>query len=70
MQRASFLIIGSIIFDGLALGLHALAGNNNLPEHNIVSSAPFQPGAGKHETHVGSQSTVEFPNANEDYLPN
>src|SRR5207302_2428792 len=31
----------------------------------IVSRAPFQRGAAKHVTHVGSQSTVEFPNANE-----
>ena len=65
MRRPRFLIIGLIAFGGAALGLAALAGNNNLPEHNIVSSAPFQPGAAKHETHLGSQSTLEFPNANE-----
>ncbi|HJW38039.1 MAG TPA: hypothetical protein VJ420_05430, partial [Candidatus Udaeobacter sp.] len=65
MRRPRFLIIGLIVFGGVALGLTALAGNNNLPEHNIVSSAPFQPSAGKHQTHVGSQSTVEFPNVNE-----
>jgi hypothetical protein len=65
MWRPRFLIIGLIVFGGVALGLAALAGNNNLPEHNIVSRAPFQPSAAKHETHVGSQSTVEFPNANE-----
>jgi hypothetical protein len=66
MRRLGFLIIGLIVFGGAALGLAALTGNHNLPERNIVSSAPFQPSTGKHETHVGSQSTVEFPNANED----
>ncbi|PYL07155.1 MAG: hypothetical protein DME33_11430, partial [Verrucomicrobia bacterium] len=65
MRRPGSLIIGLIVFGGLALGLAALAGNNNLPERNIVSSAPFQPSAAKHETHVGSQSTVEFPTASE-----
>jgi hypothetical protein len=65
MRRPGFLIVGLIVFGSVALGLTAFAGNSNLPEHNIVSRAPFQPGAAKHETHVGSQSTLEFPNANE-----
>jgi len=50
MRRRSFPIMGLIVFGGVALGPAALAANSNLPEHNIVSRAPFQPSAATHET--------------------
>jgi hypothetical protein len=66
MQRRGFPIAGSIVFaGGLALGLAALGGNINLPEQNIVSSTPFQPGAATHETRADSQAALQFPNASE-----
>jgi len=65
MRRRSFLVIGSIIFDGLALGLPVFASDINSPQQNIVSRALFQPSAAKHETQVGSQGVLEFPNASE-----
>ena len=65
MRRSGFLIIGSIVLGVVALGGAALAGNNDLPEHNIVSRASFQPSVRKHETHAGSQGVLEFPTASE-----
>jgi len=65
MQRLGFLIVGLIVFGGVAQGLAALAGNSNLPEENIFSRAPFQPSAATHETRIGSQGALEVPNANE-----
>jgi hypothetical protein len=41
------------------------AGNINLPEQNIVSSTPFQPGAATHETRADSEAALQFPNASE-----
>jgi len=41
------------------------AGNINLPEQNIVSSTPFQPGAATHETRADPEAALRFPNANE-----
>src|ERR1700757_850400 len=65
MWRAGLLIIGLIVFCGATPGPTAFAGNNSWPDQNMVSSEPLQPGVGKHQTHAGSQSTIEFPNANE-----
>jgi hypothetical protein len=66
MQRRGFPIAGSIIFaSGVALGLTAVGGNINLPEQNIVSSTPFQPGRATHETRADSQAALQFPNASE-----
>src|SRR5215472_14434098 len=62
MRRLGFLII---VFGVVALGGAAFAGNNDLPEHNIVSRASFQPRARKHETRVRSQDVLEFPTASE-----
>src|SRR5437867_611913 len=65
MRRPGFLIVGLIVFGGVALGRAALAGNINLPQENIVSRAPFQPNAATHETHIRSQGALEVPSANE-----
>src|SRR5437773_2075878 len=65
MRHRSFPIMGLIVFGSVALGPAALAANSNLPEHNIVSRAPFQPSAATHETRIASQGVLEFPNANE-----
>ena len=65
MRHRSFPIMGLIVFGGVALGPAAFAANSNLPEHNIVSRAPFQPSAATHETRIASQGVLEFPNANE-----
>ena len=65
MPRLSLLIIGSIIFGGLALGLAAFAGNINSPQQNIVSRTPFQPGAATHQTRAEWQGVLQSPNASE-----
>jgi hypothetical protein len=65
MQRLRFPIMGLIGFSGVALPLDALAAGSDLPEHNIVSPAPFQPSAVTHQTSVSSQGVLEFPNPNE-----
>ncbi|MGH7984035.1 MAG: NF038122 family metalloprotease [Candidatus Udaeobacter sp.] len=65
MRRRSFPIMGLIVFGGVALGFAAFAANSNLPEHNIVPRAPFQPSAATHKTLIASQGVLEFPNANE-----
>ena len=65
MRRPRFFLIGLIVFGCAALGLDALAGESTLPEYNVFSHSPLQPGAAKHETHVRSQSTMEFANGNE-----
>ena len=59
---SGFSIFGSLVFCGAALGL---ADNGNLPEQNVVSDSPFQPGAATHETRADPQSAVQFPNAGE-----
>ena len=58
-------ITGAIIFSSLVVGLAALAGNSNLPEQNIASSAPFQPGVATHETKTEWQPTLEPANTSE-----
>ena len=65
MRRRRFPLEGFIIFVGLALGLSAFAGDNTLPEQNIVSRARFQPGVGKHEAHVRPQNVLDFANSAE-----
>jgi len=62
MRRLGFLII---VFGVIALGRAAFAGDNDLPERNIVSHASFQPSVRKHETHAGSQGVLEFPTTSE-----
>jgi hypothetical protein len=66
-MRPGFSITGSVVFGAVALGFAALAGNMNLPEQNIVSSAhaPFQPGGATHETRADPQTVLQFPNAGE-----
>jgi hypothetical protein len=65
MQRRRFLLMGSTVFGGVALGLAALAGNINLPEQNVVSRAPsaFEAHAATHQTRSGSPGALESPNA-------
>src|SRR5260370_13336729 len=41
------------------------ASNINLPEQNIVTSTPFQPGAATHETRADPEAALRFPNANQ-----
>jgi hypothetical protein len=53
------LIPRAIVFSSLVLGLAPLAGNNNLPGQNVVSSAPFQPGVATHETKAQWQPISE-----------
>lgn len=63
MRRPPFPLIGLIVFGCAVMGFAALGGDNNLPEPNI-SRTPFQPSAVKHETRVGPQGVLEFPNVN------
>src|SRR5262245_32246849 len=59
---SGFSIFGSLVFCGVVLGL---ADNGNLPEQNVVSDSPFQPGAATHETRADPQAALQFPNAGE-----
>jgi hypothetical protein len=65
-MRRRFLIRALVIVAcGSAWGLAAPFGNTNLPEQNMVSSTPFQPGWATHETRADSQTALQFPNASE-----
>lgn len=65
MHRRGCSIVGSIAYaSGVALGIAAFAADVNLANQNLVSSTPFQPAAGMHETRAYEPAS-EFPNAGE-----
>ncbi len=64
-RRPGFSIICSVVFGAFALGLAALAGNINLPQHNLVSRTSFEPSVVTHETQAASELALQFPSARE-----
>src|SRR5881409_2799268 len=64
-KRRGFSIICSVVFGAFALGLAALAGNINLPQHNLVSRTSFEPSVARHQTQAASELALQFPSARE-----
>src|SRR5437899_8587659 len=64
-RRRGFSIICSVVFGAFALGLAALAGNINLPQHNLVSRTSFEPSVATHQTQAASELALQFPSARE-----
>jgi hypothetical protein len=64
MPQPTFSILHSIVLAGVTLGFSALAGDRNLPEHNVVSpgSPALQPGVGTHESQSETESGLPFEN--------
>ncbi|HEX4652906.1 MAG TPA: VCBS repeat-containing protein [Candidatus Udaeobacter sp.] len=68
MPRSTFSILLSIVLAGVTLGFSALAGDRNLPEHNVVSPATpaLQPALGTHQSYseIESASSLANPGGN------
>src|SRR6516225_4669851 len=63
-RQPGFSIICSVVFGAFVPGLAALAGNTNLPQHNLVSPTSFEPSVATHQTKA-SELALQFPNARE-----
>src|SRR4029077_21234310 len=64
-RRPGLSIICSVVLGAFALGLAALAGNINLPQHNFVSRTSFEPSVATHQTQAASELALQFPSARE-----
>src|SRR2546428_10195603 len=64
-RRRGFSIICSVVFGAFGVGLAALAGNINLPQHNLVSRTSFEPSVATHQTQAASELPLQFPSARE-----
>jgi hypothetical protein len=66
MPRPAFVIISSVVFTSLALGLAALAGDADLPaQDSLLGVFPFQADALAHRTWADPQTQVQLPKANQ-----
>jgi hypothetical protein len=65
MQQRGFPLVHLIFLGGMTLGLAALASAGSFPEQNTGSPTLLEPSAATHETRVGVQDLIEFPNTNE-----